>query len=141
MRSPPLPSHLRSTVAERQSALERAVEHAVAAAQQLDEARAAIGMPPHDRLFYLANEIDDLLDQRAAKAEANLSPWQRDKLERQRQREKVGLGDLPSLEACREIVEAARAVAGPSKQDLALAAAIEAGEVTPLRRPHREDPL
>jgi hypothetical protein len=143
MKLPPLPSALRSTVAERASRLEQAVEHAVECARRLDEARAAIGMGPHDRLFVLATELDDLLDQRIATIEAErvakLSHYERDKLARQRHR---ALDGVPSLEACTAIVEAARAVAeppGPSKRELEIAAAIERGEVTPLKRPRHDE--
>lgn len=67
---PPLPSALRSTVAERQSNLERCVENAVAAVEALDKARAAIGLGPADRLFRLSSEVDEIVNARLASAEA-----------------------------------------------------------------------
>lgn len=84
MKSSPLPSHLRSTIAERQSALERAVENAVFAAEQLDKARAVIGQPPAERSFFLATEIDALLDARTKARAKPLSHYEMDKAEREK---------------------------------------------------------
>ncbi|MGO9701426.1 MAG: hypothetical protein ACLPKT_14855 [Methylocella sp.] len=64
--------HLTSSVSRAETALEHALESVVDAQARLDKERARIGLPPAERAWLFAREIDGIVEQRLkAKAEAD----------------------------------------------------------------------
>ncbi len=66
--------HESSSVSRAQVALEHALESVIDAQTHLDEERRRIGLPPVPRAFFLAHEIDDLVNQRVAQKAAAEAP-------------------------------------------------------------------